>query len=202
MLNSNSKIAIAGVGGIGSHFLHHFISFGIDRGQYPIGAWDIHVFDDDIVDEKNLLHQNFVQEDLGRDKAEVLCEKTLGVANPHIRFMDQDDFKEFDMIFCCVDNMAFRKALYEYSWTQKEKPLNWVDGRCTSRQGAVFNHTVDRAVLEKFINDNTERGGCLLEAEKAENVSHALPIIISGMMLQTFLNLYRGERCKETILMI
>jgi hypothetical protein len=127
-------------------------------------------------------------DDLGKSKAAVLADRCCLTAKE--KFMDKSVFGNYDVIFCCVDNMMFRKDLYQYSWVNGA-PF-WIDGRCTSRQGAVFNSTMDKEQLKTYLNDSKESTGCLLDHEKEKNISHALPIIVSGMMLQVFLNWYRG----------
>ena len=57
------KILIIGAGGIGS-FL---ISF-LDR----IGLYNITVFDPDKVEKKNITYQNFLESDIGENKAKVM----------------------------------------------------------------------------------------------------------------------------------
>lgn len=183
------KIAIAGAGGIGSHLAGMIYDFGVNRNQYPFTDYQIDIFDDDVVDFKNLLHQNFRDEDLHTMKVESIANRFA--LTPHQRFMTVDDFKDYDLIFCGVDSMTFRKALYEWSWANP-KGAFWIDGRCESRQGCVFNKTVSRKILEQVLSDSQERTGCLLKYEKENNISHALPITVASMMLQTFLNYIRG----------
>ncbi len=185
------KVAIAGAGGIGSHLAGMIYDFGVNRNQFPFTDYDIDIFDNDVVDFKNLLHQNFTEADLHTMKVESIANRYA--ITPHQRFMDKGDFANYDMIFCGVDTMTFRKALYEWSWENPAKAF-WIDGRCTSRQGCVFNKTVPKEELKKMLSDSQESTGCLLKYEKENDISHALPIIVAGMMLQTFLNYLRGEK--------
>jgi len=186
------KIAIAGAGGIGSHLTGMLFDFGVNRNQFPFTSMQIDVYDDDVVDFKNLLHQNFGEDDLHTHKVESLQNRYA--INPVKRFMVEDDFKNYDLIFCGVDNMVFRKQLYEWSWKNPESKTFWIDGRCTSRQGIVMNKTVPKEKLQKLLSDSQERGSCLLKYEKENNVAHSLPIIVAGMMLQTFLNYIRDDK--------
>lgn len=188
----NLKIAIAGAGGIGSHLTAMLFDFGVNRNQFPFTDYKIDVFDDDTVDYSNLIHQNFSEADIGNSKVGSLAERY--VINPVARFMTKNDIPEYDVVFSAVDSMTFRKDLYEWSWQNPFAHTFWIDGRCESRQGAVFNKTNDRKHLEKVINENTERRGCLLPFEKQNQTAHALPIIVAGFMLQTFLNYIRGNK--------
>lgn len=183
------KIAIVGAGGIGSHLAEMFFDYGVNRGQFDYTDLTIDVYDDDTVDTKNLLHQNFKDDDLNEQKAKVMANRYA--MTPVTRFMKKEDFPNYDLIFCCVDSMVFRKALYEWSWANPTKAF-WIDGRCESRQGGVFNKTNSKELLSKMINDNTERKGCLLQYEKDNNISHVMPRIVAGYMVQMYLNLIRG----------
>lgn len=197
---SINKIAIAGAGGIGSNLLAIFFDYGFNRKQFNYAEMTVDIFDDDTVDVKNLLHQNFKLEDVGRHKVSVLEEKY--VVNGVKKRMTEKDFKHYDLIFSCVDSMSFRKTLYEYSWEKKNNKMFWIDGRCTSRQGALFNSDIPQEVLQQYIDSSQEEGGCLLAYEKEENISHALPTVVAGMMVQAFLNKIRGQRTSKMIFMV
>lgn len=188
--NKIKKIGIAGAGGIGSHLTGMLYDFGVNRNQFDFTGLTIDVYDDDVVDYKNLLHQNFGEADLHTMKADSLANRFA--VTPIKRFMTAEDFKNYDLIFSCVDSMSFRKSLYEWSWANP-KGAFWIDGRCESRQGAIFNKSIPRKNLEKMLSDSQDRTGCLLKYEKENNISHALPIIVAGMMMQAFLNYWRGD---------
>lgn len=194
-----SKIAIAGAGGIGSNLIQILFDYGFNRKQFDYSSVDIDMYDDDVVDVKNLLHQNFSAKDVGKPKVSILADKY--VVNGINARMTEDDFSKYDLIFSCVDNMPFRKKLYEYGW-DKSPQTHWIDGRCTSRQGATFNNNIPRQILETYLSDSVEEGGCLLEYEKENNISHTLPLIVAGMMAQTFLNKLRGQPTSKMIFMI
>jgi molybdopterin/thiamine biosynthesis adenylyltransferase len=193
------RIAIAGAGGIGSNLLAILFAYGHNRKQFDYGNIDIDIYDFDTIDVKNLLHQNFKLDDVGRFKVEVLEENY--VVNGIKRRMTAEDFGNYDVIFSCVDAMPFRKALYHHGWDNPGK-LFWVDGRCTSRQAALFNSDISRARLEKFLDDSTEDGGCLLAFEKEQNISHTTPTTVASMMVQVFLNKLRKYRSAEMVFMV
>lgn len=187
-----TKVAVAGAGGIGSHLTSLLFDFGMNRNQFPFTEMQIDVFDDDTVDTKNLLHQNFYEQDLGRSKVESLEERYA--ITPVKRFMDTKDFENYDLIFSCVDDMVFRKKLYDWYIKKADKEKHFfIDGRCESRNGVVLNASLKPEHLMARLNESTERRGCLLAEEKANNVSHTLPIIVAATMAQVFLNVLRGD---------
>lgn len=79
LLNSNKKpvrnedqcIVICGAGGVTSWLLPGLIKILFSRG---LGA-TIYLIDHDKVEDKNLIRQNFIPEDVGHNKAEVLAER-------------------------------------------------------------------------------------------------------------------------------
>ena len=194
------KIAIAGAGGIGSNLLGILFDYGYNRKQFSYMDTEVDIYDDDTVDIKNLLHQNFKIDDIGKHKVKVLEEKYI--ANGITRRMTEDDFGKYNVIFSCVDSMQFRKSLYEYGWKAGKDELFWIDGRCTSRQGALFTSDALRPALEPFINESQEEGGCLLAYEKEQNISHTLPTIVAGMMVQAYLNKLRGQQTFKSVFMV
>jgi molybdopterin/thiamine biosynthesis adenylyltransferase len=173
--------------------------YGFNRKQFDYSNIDVDIYDDDVVDLKNLLHQNFKPDDIGKSKVKVLEDKY--VVNGITRFMDEKDFKKYDVIFSCVDSMEFRRKLYGVPIKDKSK-LFWIDGRCTSRQGAIFNSQLNPEDLQKYITNDDIRGGCLLNFEKENNISHTLPLIVAGMMVQAFLNFIRGEKTDKKLFML
>ena len=171
------KIGIAGAGGIGSHLAGMLYDFGVNRNQFDFTGYEIDIYDDDVVDYKNLLHQNFGEADLHTMKADSIANRFA--ITPQKRFMTVQDFPKYDLIFSCVDSMVFRKSLYEWSWANP-KGAFWIDGRCESRQGAIFNKSISRKTLEQMLNDSQERTGCLLKYEKENNFCYSLPITRLG----------------------
>lgn len=185
------RVAIAGAGGIGGYFARHYFDFGFNRRQFPITKWTTDIFDDDLVDHSNLLHQNYTEDDLGRPKAEIVAAQALGCLNPQLRFMTPDDFPNYDVVVSCVDSMRFRRDLYQYGHAHRE--LFWLDGRCSSRNVGVYSSVMPWKKLVDAVTDEDVRGGCLLEVDKRQQVSHITPVIAASLLLQLFLNHLRGE---------
>lgn len=74
------NIFVIGGGGTGSRLMPMLVQFirSITRGQTALGWLEnptIWVVDDDVVETKNLLRQNFIQNDVGKPKAQVLAER-------------------------------------------------------------------------------------------------------------------------------
>ena len=194
------NVAIAGAGGIGAYLAGFLYDLGVNRAQFPFAKWKWTLFDDDTVDQTNLLHQNFTEDDLGRRKAEIVSERTAKVITPEYRFMTADDFPKFDVVFSCVDSMTFRRELYNYGF--KHPGLYWVDGRCSSRNIGLFNSKVSQKLLKASLSDSDERRGCLLAVDKEKKVSHITPVTVASLMAQTFLNHLRGTDTTDQIMLV
>ena len=65
------KIIVLGAGGTGGYVIPHLYRIAFARK----GIVRIIVCDGDIVEQKNLVRQNFVEQDIGRNKAQVLAER-------------------------------------------------------------------------------------------------------------------------------
>ena len=70
----NAKVAVAGLGGLGSN-----ISISLTRA----GIGSLHIVDFDKVDISNINRQQYYLEDIGRDKTQALSEKLLKI-NPYL----------------------------------------------------------------------------------------------------------------------
>ena len=85
------KILIIGAGGTGGYVIPHLyrIGFAADR---PVR---ILVCDGDVVEGKNLIRQNFVEQDIGRNKAQVMAERysaAFGIECEYIpRFVEDNN---------------------------------------------------------------------------------------------------------------
>lgn len=85
------KIIVLGGGGTGGYVISHLyrIGFTAERGIRIL------VCDGDVVEEKNLIRQNFVHQDIGRNKAEVLAERysaAFGIECEYIpRFIETEE---------------------------------------------------------------------------------------------------------------
>lgn len=121
--NSSYNIIIVGVGGTGSH-LTSFLSQLIGNNKVYNMKHKIILVDGDVVEEKNLKTQKFLESDVGRLKSEVLSERYSSVFGMEISYVDkyisskEDVLKLLDrsygttnVIVSCVDNNEARKYI-------------------------------------------------------------------------------------------
>ena len=84
-LDRPAKVILLGAGGTGGHAAPHLyrLLHALDR---PV---EIIIADGDIVEEKNLVRQNFVAADLGRNKAQALAERYASAFGMEARYIPE-----------------------------------------------------------------------------------------------------------------
>ena len=148
------KIIVLGAGGTGGYVIPHLyrIGFTTERGI------QILVCDGDVVEEKNLIRQNFVHQDIGRNKAQVLAERysaAFGIECEYIpRFIETEeemlalttpDFRQNTwqgipesqrvILLGCVDNNKSRKLCHSVFYKQND--LIYIDSGNGEHTGQV-----------------------------------------------------------------
>ena len=137
--NINS-IFVLGCGGTGS-----YVVANLSRLLYAMDSPPtLTLIDGDVVEEKNLLRQHFIEYDLGKNKASVLAERYSEVFGIEINSIEEE-IKESahlyrvmsgtgreatsSIIIGCVDNNASRKMIHEFANTKLSRKDNlfWVD---------------------------------------------------------------------------
>lgn len=140
--------AIIGAGGIGSHFCA-LLSWAQVRDQLLFDRSDVTVFDFDIIDEDNLLHQDYSRSQLNVPKAFVMSSR-YGFQACVARFGDDPSmFDQYNMFIICADNRKIRKQIFEYCKTRKNK--SFIDMRCEGRAYSVMTDELDKDVLLKSL---------------------------------------------------
>jgi PRTRC genetic system ThiF family protein len=132
-LNKPVKIIMLGAGGTGGHVAPHLYRLLHALERYT----KVIVCDGDIVEEKNLVRQNFISADLGRNKAQVLAERYASafgleisyipdfiedenrlaeLVNPEIYLPSPYSYREkegISILLGCVDNNRSRQLCHQ-----------------------------------------------------------------------------------------
>lgn len=148
------KIIILGAGGTGGYVIPHLYRIGFATGR----QMRIIVCDGDVVEEKNLIRQNFVEQDIGRNKAQVLSERysaAFGIECEYIpRFIEREeellrltkpDFHQNTwqripetqrvILLGCVDNNKSRQLCHSVFYKQAD--LIYIDSGNGEHTGQV-----------------------------------------------------------------
>ena len=126
----SKRVLVIGAGGIGSNLIPI-----LSR----IGLYNITVFDPDIVEEKNITYQNFKLGEVGMKKANVMVKYKKVKGEPYA-ILTKEQIKGYDLVVCCVDNLAARRLLYDY-----DKP--WLDLRAQGRGCVLISY---KTPVEKY----------------------------------------------------
>lgn len=120
----HSRVAVFGVGGVGSYTVEALVRGGIGH---------ISVFDGDVVSESNINRQLIATTgNIGKDKVEVCKERALQI-NPDIDFYaekifyckeneNQIDFSQFDYVVDAIDTVSSKLLIIEKS-KKSEVPI-------------------------------------------------------------------------------
>lgn len=193
---SQAMIHVVGAGGIGSYLLRDLTRLQktnqLIRGDGT--SYGITVYDEDDVEQKNLLYQDFTDDDLLESKAEILG-KRHGI--PYVEMFVENLADTVsgndDIVICCVDNAKFRKHMFE--WGQ-ETDNYWIDLRSHGRM--IVRKSKDEAnTLEKLLAslpDEEEDGGgsCQRAVDLEKGMIQMGNRIIAAVGCQTVLNHLRG----------
>lgn len=163
------RIAMVGCGGINSWAVKHLHKLVDDYDKKELIY--VKLFDNDEVEEKNLLrsNQNFEVEELMQQKAQALGKRYSFDFN--ITFIDEKNINlltNFDDIILGVDNNKTRKLIYEFALKNNKYLL---DLRAQGTQMAFYelDHNKDMEYYNKKFFSNEElmnrKGGCQLQKD-------------------------------------
>jgi molybdopterin/thiamine biosynthesis adenylyltransferase len=159
--NERRKILIIGVGGIGSYLVPLL---------HKSWCYDIHIADDDIVETKNLLYQNYKNRDLGTKKVKAMRIGIQAMNHPNdtgmvvrnlntYKILTAKQLIGYELVICCADNLSVRKLLYSQGFGDSAK-VKWLDLRAQGRNGALISYLTDEKFSETFLDGPTGSFSC------------------------------------------
>ena len=172
MDKNKRNVMIIGVGGIGS-----YLAPLLKR----VGTYSMFLADPDIVEEKNLLYQNFDKINVGEKKVNSLF------MNGHVR----NDYRirtdaclrkdKMDLIVCCADNLDIRRLLYRQGF-QDDAKVKWLDLRAQGRNCAFVSFRARPELYETLLAGPEGSFSCQGNAWDGSNeAQHFAHIIAAGM---------------------
>jgi len=138
------RVAVVGVGGTGSEVISGLIH--LHQALVAIGRPGLQVwaFDPDTVSTSNLVRQRYHQQDLGRNKAEVLIRRVNSATGLNWQaisevFDSNAAANPWDIVLSCVDSRRSRKKLHGYSQRQRFTSWGaWIDFGNDNDRGQVI----------------------------------------------------------------
>lgn len=139
---------VIGAGGTGGYLIPN-LARQISIGNAIKTMHHLTIADADNVELSNLVRQNFIQKDVGSNKANVLASRysgafgmEIGTVNDYIetkkQLSDLISLYEFSVpvIIGCVDNNKSRQLIYR-TFSEADKPLFWIDSGNEEYHGQV-----------------------------------------------------------------
>ena len=109
-MSQMNQYVVIGAGGTASHLIHALVQY-LQEGDL------IHIWDADVVEEKNLKRQLFYPFEVGTHKAEAFAKRWADVIEAHVAYVGEDNIerviKDDDTVLICADNMAVRRLINE-----------------------------------------------------------------------------------------
>ena len=144
VVQQTTAVLVIGAGGIGSLLTLH-VSRAIAFSQWPHGVVEITLMDGDIVEERNLPHQQFTPEDIGKPKVNALerhfCNSSYVQFTPVVNnFSSNTDLSKYDLVVVAVDCEEPRRLV-------REKANTWLELRSTGDGCLMWSHVDDIDVL-------------------------------------------------------
>lgn len=196
------RMLVVGCGGVGSWFINEIAE---KIGQEQIEFTElISIADSDIVELEQLKYQNFREDEIGRNKAEVLASryKVFGVDvfKPlGKRITKESQLKGYDFFVLCVDNEGTREMVVKYC---HENGKEFIDLRATGR--AIFAMPKLRTLEEnlKFVDSaDTQEYSCQDERDLENGWIQLGNKVVALIGTQMLMNFQRG-RGNRTITML
>lgn len=192
----NATIHVIGAGGIGSYLLRDLAK--LERTNQLVGmngtVYSIIVYDEDDVEQKNLLYQDYSDDDVLEPKAEVLGNRhNIGYMEIFVKNLNDIVSNSNDIIVCCVDNAEFRRHLFEW---QQDHPNFWVDlrshGRMIVRLSRSEQNDMDYLLGSLPQEEEDGGGSCQRAVDLEKGIIQMGNRIIATIGCQTILNHLRG----------
>ncbi len=185
------KIAIVGMGGIGSHLIEHINQLA-EYNQFA--NCEFTAFDNDTVEPKNLMYQRFGDADVGKPKVKAIFDKYL--CAPQViqnNFATPEMLMSYDIAIICVDSGPWRKGFFN---KVEGSDLFWIDLRSEGRIIAAYTkHKTN--TLEKMngtiSEESKEPGSCQNAFELDKGIIQVGNRIVAAIGVQYLLNYLRKE---------
>ncbi|MBC8410400.1 MAG: ThiF family adenylyltransferase [Rhodobacteraceae bacterium] len=192
------KILIVGAGGIGSWLAAQL--YELERhGQ--LNSLIITFADDDTVDSKNLLYQNFGVEDQLDLKVDSLSAR-YGFLSLSDRIETPTTLDEYDCVISAVDNTKFRKLLFK--WAHDNPTKHWMDFRSEGRSLAAFTKSATNTfqkMMETLGKEEVEDGSCQRNWELDDGIIQNGNKVVAAIGSQYILNYTRNQASPAQVIL-
>ena len=193
---STATIHVIGGGGIGSFLLRDLVRLQKTNQLIRVDGtgYNTIIYDEDDVEQKNILYQDFGDEDILEPKAKVLGERhSIPYMEMFVENVADIISTEHDIVVCCVDNAKFRSHLYEW---QTGVSNFWVDlrshGRIVVRICRDKKNNLDYLMSTLPEEEEDGDGSCQRAIDLEKGIIQMGNRVIATIGCQTILNYLRG----------
>jgi hypothetical protein len=186
-------IKVIGCGGIGGYLVSHIDKL-IELKQLP-SSWKFTFYDDDIVEMKNLLYQNFETSDIDSLKSKALSYRYFNIRFENKR-LNLDDISTANLVILCADNNKIRNEAW-INWTKNKIPF--IDARANGKAIGIFSSGTKN--YEKTIDKSEKSSSCQNPFQLAKKEIEYGNVVVSAMLAQVLLNYGRNGRLPADIML-
>jgi saccharopine dehydrogenase-like NADP-dependent oxidoreductase len=182
------KILVIGCGGIGSHLVS-LMAKASEHGQLDC---EVYIADNDLVEEKNILYQDYGITDVGLCKSESLAERYDFISGYIVdKILKDSQLEGYDIIVLAVDNFPTRELVIRYCHNKNKE---YIDLRAEGRRAMAMmkGNTLAEDLGLIDLNDK-ESTSCQVKKELDSGVIQYGNIIAASIGLQMLVNTVRGE---------
>jgi len=179
------NVCVVGCGGIGSYFAQHIDKL-IELKQ--IKDINFTFFDDDIVEVKNMLYQNFDTCDIDSGKAEALEMKYFNISFKNKR-VKREDLSKYNLVILCTDNNIIRHDAFS-NWINYGIPF--IDSRANGKTVGIFSSNTDN--YETTLSDSKESTSCQNPFQIERKEIEYGNVVIASVLAQSVLTYSRTKK--------
>lgn len=186
------NVLVIGAGGIGSFFIETIMEL---KNNFVKGLEDVDftVSDNDEVEEKNILYQNFTDDDILENKAEVLSNRYERLVSHNRKIETDDELKSYDIIVIAADNNDVRKLVFQHCYDNNKY---FLDLRSEGRGITLMSPKKTLDEMFNTLGDLEGSTSCQLQHELDDRKIQLGNRIVAQMGAQALLNHLRGDNSK------
>lgn len=185
------KIAVIGCGGIGSFFAEHMDRL-LELEQID---HDFDFYDDDKVELKNILYQNFDSGDIDSFKTDALAMKFFNITFATSRVTEKD-LKDYDLVILCADNNKIRREAFS---NYKSNGTPFIDSRANGKAIGIFSSSTENYL--ETIDASDESSSCQNPFQIEKNEIEYGNVAIAALLAQVTLTYIRTNKLPVDIML-
>lgn len=184
-------ICCVGCGGIGS-FLAEYLQRLIHFKQFYDTLFTF--YDDDKVEMKNVMYQNFTVDDIDNYKVDALCSRFFYLNFVNKR-CDINDLCKYQLVVLCADNNKIRREAYS-NWIENKIPF--IDARANGKVVGIFSNETQNYL--DTIDDSSHSKSCQNPFQLEKSEIEFGNVIVAAMTAQCILEYCRNKKLPNDVL--